>query len=71
MIFLSIPIFSKLGCIGTLRLLDLLQDILLIKWKISRDFSFDSNFFQMGLYWYSPAARFVAGHFADQIEDIP
>ena len=22
------------------------------------------------LYWYSPAARFVAGHFADQIEDI-
>ena len=22
------------------------------------------------LYWYSPAARFVAGHFADQIEDM-
>ena len=29
------------------------------------------KFSKILLYWYSPAARFVAGHFADQIEDIP
>ena len=40
--------------------------------RIFAGFTFHSNFFfKIVLYWYSPAARFVAGHFADQIEDIP
>ena len=39
--------------------------------RIFAGFTFGSIFFKIVLYWYSPAARFVAGHFADQIEDIP